>query len=388
MRKLHVLLVPVYYPSTERPVAGLFMRDLARAISIANEVTVLAPATGSPDLPEFDGGVRMMHFPTPRRKGRIETSQKLWRLDRTLSRLRHRGFPVDVIHAHWFGTGSIAVLAGRLRRVPVVITENLSTNLTGELTPYEVRLARFTYPRAAVVCAASSLLERRLRAMEPRARYAVVPDVVDIDAFARQPGRPQEDPGRHILAVSSLIPRKGLNHLIEAVRLLVNDGRTVTLTIVGEGPERTALSQQAHGLPVTLVGSRSRNEIVELLGQSDVFAMPTLADPFAISAVEAFASGVAVVVTSAAGCAELIGPLGARIVPPADPVALRNAVAEALDDHGAIAVGASDALRDYCSPRAVGARLDSIYRSLGSEHGQAPIGQGATRADGSAGRGA
>ncbi len=306
----------------------------------------------------------MMYLPKPWRSGRVETLQRLWVLNRAVARLRRDGTPVDVIQGHFLGTGPVAVLVGRLHRIPAVITENYSGNLTGLLSPYAVWVARFTYRRAAAVCPVSPLLERQLRLMVPQARYAVVPDVVDIDAFDQSSRRPRLDRGRHILTVSNLTARKGLDHLIEAVRLLVAEGRRVELTVVGEGPERAALTAQAAGLPVALVGPRSRDEIVTLLADADVFAMPTLADPFAIAAVEAVAAGVPVVVTSAAGCAELIGPQGARIVPPADPAALRDALADALEDPRAIAPGATDALRAYCSPVAVGKRLDSIYRSV------------------------
>ncbi len=55
MSRLHVLLMPAYYPSPERPVAGLFMRDLARAISIHNDVTVMAPAVAAGIRPTTTG---------------------------------------------------------------------------------------------------------------------------------------------------------------------------------------------------------------------------------------------------------------------------------------------------------------------------------------------
>ena len=53
-----------------------------------------------------------------------------------------------------------------------------------------------------------------------------------------------------------------------------------------------------------------------------------------------------------------------RVVPPADPQALRSALADAL--YGRVTFGpeTAEALRGYCSPNAVGERLDSIYRSL------------------------
>jgi len=364
MTKLHVLLMPAFYPAPDTPLTGPFMRDLAWAISSMNDVTVLAPWSPAADPDEIDGPVRVVRLPRPKRRGRVDTVQRLWALHGLLRRLRGEGRRVDIIHAHYFATGPSAVLVGGLHHVPVVITENASTCLEDDFSAYQARLARFAYARAAVVCPDSPMAERCLRTFQPRARYEVVPEVVDIDAFAT-PLR-QDRTGRpcSIMAVSNLEHRKGINYLIEAVRSLIADGRSLILTIVGEGPERAALEAQAEGLPVRLVGSRSRQEIRDLLHDADVFAMPTLADPFGISPVEAVAAGVPAVVTSAAGCAELIRPLGARVVPPRDVGAMRDALAEILDDGMGVPADAAEVLRSYCGSQAVGERLDAIYRSV------------------------
>jgi glycosyltransferase involved in cell wall biosynthesis len=361
--RLHVLLMPGYYPAPESPAAGLFMRDLARAISTRNDVTVLAPASADSAPDEVIDGIRTMRIPHLRRRVRVQKLHRLVWLWRSLSCLRREGSPVDVIHAHYFLTGASAVLVGNARRLPVVVTENLSAHTTGDLSTFEARLARFTYKRAARVCPVSPLLENRLRLLEPCGRYVVVPDVVDIDAFAAIRRHPPDAPDARILAVSNLIRRKGLDHLIEAVRLLVTDGRDVSLTVVGEGPERGALETQARGLPVELVGSLPRAEIAKSLQHADVFAMPTLGDPFGIAAVEALAAGVPVVVTDAAGSADLLEPLGARVVQPGDPPALRDAIVECLENP-TVPPGARDVLSRYCGFEGVGERLNAIYRSL------------------------
>jgi len=377
MSRLHVLLVPSSYPAPETPVRGLFMRDLAHAISLQNRVTVLAPPSATSPSDSLVDGIRTIRMREPSRQGRVATTQRLFSLNATVSRLRREGTPVDILHAHHFGTGVLAVLVGRMRSLPVVITENLSSTLAGNLTPYERRLARFTYRGAACVCPVSPLSEEQVRGLEPKGRYEVVPDVVDIDAFAATERRPTAGPVRQLLAVSNLVPRKGLADLIDAVRLLMSDGREVALTVVGEGPQRAALEARADGLPVALVGARSRGEIVELLRDADVFAMPTLGDPFGIAAVEAFAARVPVVVTSAAGSAALLGPLGATVVAPGDPAALHDALAEALVARASVRIGAIDELREYCGVAAVGARLDCLYREVSARRRARGVHQGA-----------
>lgn len=363
-RRLHVLLMPAWYPSPEAPVEAPFMRDLARAISTRNQVTVLAPPSAASSRDELVDGIRTIRLPVPLRNGRVGTVQWLHALNATVAKLDREGRPVDLIHAHCFSTGPFAVLVGRRRRLCVVLTENASNVMEDSLSRYQTRLARFSYRRAARVFPASPLAEQALRALQPDAQYEVVPDVVDIDAFAGRGPANRMQSSQHIVAVSHLVRRKGIDYLIEAVRRLLAEGRDLTVTVVGEGPERKRLEHQAKDLPVALVGSRSRDEIVKVLRTADIFAMPTLADPFGISAVEAMAAGIPAVVTSAAGCADLIRQYGARVVPPRDAAALRNALATLLEDASPVPAAAVDALRSYCGFEAVGGRLDSIYRSL------------------------
>src|SRR5689334_20943950 len=118
--------MPAYYPSSERPVMGLFMRDLARAISTRNMVTVRAPASAGSPPEEISAGIRTIRVPLQR--AAVNPAHRLFALNATVSRLQREGTPVDVIHGHYFSTGLLAALVGGVRRLPVVITENLSLN--------------------------------------------------------------------------------------------------------------------------------------------------------------------------------------------------------------------------------------------------------------------
>ena len=66
---------------------------------------------------------------------------------------------------------------------------------------------------------------------------------------------------------------------------------------------------------------------------ADVFVLPTLVDCWAMVVNEALHHGVPVVTTTAAGAGELIADgASGLLVPPADPAALRAALAELLAD--------------------------------------------------------
>jgi glycosyltransferase involved in cell wall biosynthesis len=367
--QLRVVMVPAYYPSPENPVAGPFMRDLARAVAARHRVTVLAPPSAAAPKDVDDGGVRTVRLPMLRRGGRLARLERLLHINAAVGQLRREGDQPDLIHAHTFFDGFLPVLVGRRRAVPVVITENYSGLLADELSTREKYLARFTYRHADMVCPVSELLARRLSDLEPQGRYQVVPEVVDVDAFSGSRRAPRMA-GTHVVAVAMLVRRKGLHDLIEAVRLLASSGRTISVSIVGEGPERAALAAQANGLPVALLGALPREEVVAHVREADVFAMPTLGDPFGISAVEALAAGVPVVVTSASGTSDLIGAHGGLVVPAGDPSSLADAIAELLGRPGSVPISTREALRRECGPGAVAERFDVVYRRVLREKGR------------------
>jgi glycosyltransferase involved in cell wall biosynthesis len=334
------------------------MRDLALAISTLHDVTVLAPPSPQAPQEEEDGRIRVIRSPAPQKAARLLA------LNKTVGRLKREGVAPDIIHAHVFSVGALAVVVGRRHGLPVVITENNSDVLEGLLSKAGSLVAHFAYRNAASVFPDSPMMEACLREFEPRGHYVVVPELVDVDAFSDLTRERRSVPGRHILAVSDLIKRKGLDHLVEAVRMLVADGRNVVVTVVGEGPERPALEAQSTGLPIAFVGRRPRAEVIALTRTADVFAMPTLADPFGISAVEALAAQVPVVVSSAAGSADLVAAYGGRVVPPNDQGALHHALLELLDDPNSVPSGVASSLRGYCGSDAVARQLDLIYRSI------------------------
>lgn len=361
--RLRVLFVPAWYPSEANPANGLFMRDLARAISARHDVVVLAPNDVVPSTAEDE--LLTVWATMPEAAGLTGDLARLAAIRRALRRLRAEGRPADLIHAHVFVRGMLAAIAraGRGSRVPLVITENFSGHLSGRVTGLRAQYARFAYRQADTVCPVSDLMHRRLSKLQPHAHYRVVPEVVDVDAFAgeRRP-RVEGEPLR-IVTVCHLTRRKGLHDLIEAVRLLSGRSTPVRLTIVGDGPERGALEAQAAGLPVVFRGMLERDGVAAEIRAADVFALPTLADPFAIAPVEALAAGIPVVVTDAAGAAGLIAANGGAIVPPSDASALARAI-ESLGEHDDVPADVAERIRMSCGPESVAAQYDEIYRSV------------------------
>ena len=72
-------------------------------------------------------------------------------------------------------------------------------------------------------------------------------------------------------------------------------------------------------------------ELKALYESSSIFVLPSEAENFPISLLEAMAAGLAIVTTEGTGCAEVVGPTG-LLVPVRDEASLASALKRLADD--------------------------------------------------------
>ena len=146
--------------------------------------------------------------------------------------------------------------------------------------------------------------------------------------------------GPDVVSVGRLIEKKGFDCLIRAVALVRDRLPNVQTMIVGEGPERPALTRLIAELGlennVTLAGAKSHQETLELIETAKVFCLACRRDsngdcdalPVVIR--EAMARAVPVVSTRVAGIPETIDEEVGWLVDPNAPAQLADAVMAAL----------------------------------------------------------
>jgi len=146
-----------------------------------------------------------------------------------------------------------------------------------------------------------------------------------------------------VLSVSRLVPRKGMDTLIDAAARLRGDHPGLTVAIAGAGRDRHRLEQRisrSHA-PVRLLGRIPDAELPALYGCADVFVLSCRSrwggleqEGFGIVFLEAAACGVPSVAGDSGGAAEAVldGVTGAVVGRPDDPAELARAVGRLLDD--------------------------------------------------------
>jgi phosphatidylinositol alpha-1,6-mannosyltransferase len=154
-------------------------------------------------------------------------------------------------------------------------------------------------------------------------------------------GLPTE--GRVVLALSRLVPRKGIDVVIAAAALLAPSRPDLVVAVAGAGRDRARLQRlaRAAGAPVCFLGRVGDEDLPGLVAAADVLAVPCRArwggleqEGFGIVFLEAAACGVPAVAGRSGGAAEAVadGETGAVVDRPDDPLAVAAALAPLLDD--------------------------------------------------------
>ena len=149
--------------------------------------------------------------------------------------------------------------------------------------------------------------------------------------------------GPLVVSVSRLVPRKGMDVLIEAAGRLAPSYPDLVVAIAGDGREMGRLSRAAAGSPVDIriLGRVSTAERTDLLGGADVFVMACRTrwagleqEGFGIVFVEAAAAGVPQIAGNSGGASEAVvdGVTGLVVGNPSDPGAVAQALRTLLAD--------------------------------------------------------
>jgi glycosyltransferase involved in cell wall biosynthesis len=118
--------------------------------------------------------------------------------------------------------------------------------------------------------------------------------------FSGRTGRQISGEALEILTVSRAVAGKGLDVLIDAVRMLTD--LPLRLTIAGGGPMLASLRRRAEAdNRIRVLGAVESDRVSDLYEAADLFAFPSQIDVFGLVMVEAFAAGLPVVASEAPG---------------------------------------------------------------------------------------
>jgi rhamnosyl/mannosyltransferase len=258
--------------------------------------------------------------------------------------LAKRSRKADLVALHQpFPLNDIGVSLGLPRETAVVVHWHgeivRQRSLTGLVAPF----VRRTLARAQRIIVSHPALVSASPFLAPHSeKCAIIPFGIDVAYWAELDGaqrrRAEELRSRYprlVLATGRLVPYKGFDVLIEALRRV-----DATAIIVGEGPLRHDLLRLAQQRGVAdrliLAGRLSRDDLKIHLHAARLCAFPSVgaAEAFGIVQIEAMAVGLPIVNTNLPTGVPHVARHGleASTVPPNDPAALAAAIRQLLDD--------------------------------------------------------
>jgi glycosyltransferase involved in cell wall biosynthesis len=237
----------------------------------------------------------------------------------------------DVIHTHWTLSAAAAWFTAWYHHRPNVVTLHGSEVYQFGRTRLGGMINKFFLSRCDRVLAITQDLADAVVAQGvPRRLIEIVPDGINLSRF--EPPTGSREP--LILFCGSLIKRKGVNYLLEALPAVLQRYPNYRLAVVGQGPEREALERQTGQLgiagSVDFIGAQSQEQVRGWMQRAKLLAMPSLDEALGIVALEAQATATPVVASRVGGVPEITSPETAILVPPADPAALAQALCTLL----------------------------------------------------------
>ncbi|MEO8380442.1 MAG: glycosyltransferase [Acidobacteriota bacterium] len=249
---------------------------------------------------------------------------------------------IQHVHAH-FATHptTMALIIASLSEITFSFTVHAhDIQVDRSLLSWKLRETRF-------VRSISDYNKRFLEGLYPHARGKIVVVHVGIE-----PEKYEDNARRFqrtaagvpkILCVAAHRPYKGLPVLIEASRILRDQGVSFRCDVLGYGPMKDELEQLIRdrdaGDVIHLLGAKPEHVVAEMMGEAALFVLPSIIaadgqmEGIPVALMEAMASGRAVVSTSISGIPELVEhDVTGLLVPPGDAKALAAAMRSLLED--------------------------------------------------------
>jgi glycosyltransferase involved in cell wall biosynthesis len=142
----------------------------------------------------------------------------------------------------------------------------------------------------------------------------------------------------NLLAVGSVVPRKGYDVLVEALAKLRDAPWSLTIAgSLARAPDHVALLRQSIerqdlAARIALAGEVDAPELERLYDQADVFVLASHFEGYGMVLAEAMTHGLPIVVTRGGAAGDTVPDEAALKIPPGDPDALSAAIGELMRD--------------------------------------------------------
>jgi N-acetyl-alpha-D-glucosaminyl L-malate synthase BshA len=225
---------------------------------------------------------------------------------------------IEIVHVHYaIPHAYAAYMAKKMLKeegihLPIVTTlHGTDITLVGSHPFYKPAVTFSINKSDAVTTVSQSLKEDTLRLFDIEKEINVVPNFIDLDKYNHgftdcQRGIMAKDNEKIVTHISNLRPVKRVQDVIEVFYGIQKEVPS-KLMFIGEGPEKEGIENKCKALGISdkVIFFGRSNEIDKILCFSDLFLLPSQTESFGLAALEAMASGVAVISSNTGGIPEV-----------------------------------------------------------------------------------
>jgi len=288
-----------------------------------------------------------------------------------------RQHQIELIHTHLADADIVGKVVGQRLRIPVIST--LHTIPQGyENAAFHRRWPiRFTTRNLAThLIAVSEEIRRQFiaRWRIPSRRISTIYNGVDMETFLSITEGTKKNSPFVITNIGSLTPQKAQHVLLDAAKLVLARQPQTQFLIVGRGALAQDLAARARGLGIAdrVEFTGLRQDVPQILADSDIFVLSSLREGMSLAAIEAMAAARPVVLTDVGGNPELVeAGVQGLIVPSGDAAALAEALLTLREDPSrrtGIGRAARARVRDVFSLETMTRQYEELYRQIWTQY--------------------
>lgn len=279
--------------------------------------------------------------------------------------VKAEGLP-DIVYGHYLRYCRRALAIKRKFGIPAVGIEHWSEMGKENINEEYKQIASETYPYLDRQLVVSETLRKNLL-HSIGVDTTVVNDLYGKEFFYKERIK-KNDIVRFVLA-GSLVPIKSFDLVIRALGESTSLSKNIQFTIIGDGPEKQNLlgmieKYHLSGV-VNLVGQKTRDFIVNVLQEADVYVLSSSLETFGVAPVEALACGVPVIATDCGGSRSYMNDFNGLLIPVNDVKAMSEAISYMTEHYSEFdRKRIAEDCRQRFSSETIAKQLESIFEDV------------------------
>jgi glycosyltransferase involved in cell wall biosynthesis len=251
--------------------------------------------------------------------------------------LKVRIIQPEIVHTQDLSMGIPAYLSRKILKIPYIIWGR------GNDVYYPSNFERITMKpilkNALAILALTEDMREKLQCIYDTQIY-VIPNGIDLEGYKGIPIDPEKKQIiKKILFVGRLNPVKGVQYLIQAMKIVHDKMPDTRLILVGEGIERERLEVLSIQLGiqqyVQFIGEVPHEKVQTIMQRADIFVLPSLSEGFPNVLLEAMACGLPVIASRVGGIPDIItNEINGYLVEIKDVDDMANKILLLLSDDG------------------------------------------------------